>query len=122
MYEESKRLNPIQDIEKRGTMPVVVYSTIDTMKNAKKIAHALVGEKLVACVNIIPKVESVYRWKGNIEEAQEIILIAKTTDPKVKETIEKIRELHPYEVPAITVLPLIGGLKEFLDYLADETT
>jgi len=101
---------------------VVVYTTINTMQNAKRIAHALVEEKLVACVNIIPKIESVYRWKGTIETDNECIVLAKTTEKQVKKTIQKIRELHSYELPDIIVLPVSDGLKEYLTYIADETT
>jgi periplasmic divalent cation tolerance protein len=99
----------------------VVYTTVNNMKNARKIARALVEEKLVACVNILPKVESVYRWKGDIESGREYVLIAKTTDKQVKKTIQRIKELHTYELPDIIVLPIIGGLKEYLNYLVDET-
>ena len=102
-------------------MVSIVYSTIGKIKDAKKIAHLLVKEKFVACVNIIPKIESIYRWQGKIEEDNESVLIAKTTDEKVDKTIQKIRELHSYEVPDIIVLPITEGLKEYLDYIKDET-
>ncbi|RLF27590.1 MAG: divalent-cation tolerance protein CutA [Thermoplasmata archaeon] len=102
-------------------MVAVVYTTIDNMHDAKKIARSLVEEKLAACVNIIPNIESIYRWKGKIDEDNEYILIAKTTDGNVKKTIRKIKELHTYELPDIIVLPIIGGLREYLDYIVDET-
>jgi periplasmic divalent cation tolerance protein len=103
-------------------MVAVVYTTIDNVQDARKIAHTLVEEQLVACVNIIPKIESIYRWKGKIENDNECILIAKTTDKNVKKTIQKIKELHTYELPDIVVLPIIGGLKDYLNYIQDETT
>lgn len=103
-------------------MVAVVYTTVDNIQDAKKIAHALVEEQLVACVNIIPKIESVYRWKGKIEEDNEFVLIAKTVDNNVKKTIRRIKDLHTYELPDIIVLPVIGGLKEYLDYITNETT
>lgn len=102
-------------------MVAVVYTTIDNIQGAKKIAHTLAEEQLVACVNIIPKIESIYRWKGKIEEDNEFILIAKTVDNNVKKTIRRIKELHTYELPDIIVLPIIGGLKEYLDYITNET-
>ena len=102
-------------------MVSVVYSTIGTLEDARKIARALVKEKLVACVNIIPKVDSIYRWQGKIEEGSECVLLAKTTERNVERTIQKIRELHPYEVPDIIVFPPVGGLKEYLAYVEDET-
>jgi len=103
-------------------MVAVVYITIDNVQDARKIAHTLVEEQLVACVNIIPKIESIYRWKGKVETDNEVVLIAKTTDKNVKKTIQKIKELHTYELPDIIVLPIIGGLKDYLNYIQDETT
>jgi periplasmic divalent cation tolerance protein len=102
-------------------MVSVIYSTTDTLDTAKTIARSLVKEKLVACVHIIPKIESVYRWQGKIEEANECVLLAKTSEQNVQKTIQKIRSLHPYEVPEIIVFPPVGGLKEYLDYIEAET-
>ena len=102
-------------------MVVVIYSTIDDVKQAQKIANILVEEKLVACVNIIPNIISIYRWKGKIENDDECIIIAKTTDSNVKKVIQRIKTLHTYELPDIIVLPIIGGLKEYLEYITNET-
>ena len=103
-------------------MVVVVYTTIDNMEDARRIAHTLVEEQLVACTSIIPKIESIYRWKGKIENGEEVVIIAKTTDANAKKTIQKIKALHPYELPDIVVMPIIGGLKDYLDYIANETS
>ena len=103
-------------------MVAVIYSTIDKMQDARRIASILVDEKLVACVNIIPKVESIYRWKGKIENEEEVVLIAKTVDNNVKKTIKRIKQLHNYELPDVIVLPIIGGLKDYLDYIVNETS
>lgn len=103
-------------------MVAIVYMTIDAIQDARRIAHTLVEEQLVACVNIIPKVESIYRWKGNIENDEEIVLIAKTTDANVKKTIQRIKQMHSYELPDIIVLPIIGGLKDYLNYIENETS
>ena len=102
-------------------MVSVVYTTIDNIQDARKISNILVEEQLVACVNIIPKIESVYRWKGKIENDSECVLIAKTTDKNVKKTIQRIKSLHTYELPDIIVLPIIGGLKDYLSYIENET-
>jgi len=102
-------------------MTTVIYSTTGTIQDAKKIAHTLVEEKLVACVNIIPKIESIYRWQGKIEEEEECVLLAKTTDKNVDNAVRRIKELHSYDVPDIVVLPVIAGLKEYLSYVEDET-
>ena len=102
-------------------MVSIIYSTTDTIDTAKSIARSLVKEKLVACVHILPKIESIYRWQGTIEEAAECILLAKTPERNLQKTIQKIRSLHPYEVPEIIVLRPVGGLKEYLDYVDEET-
>ncbi|MEF8848422.1 MAG: divalent-cation tolerance protein CutA [Candidatus Thermoplasmatota archaeon] len=103
-------------------MVAVLYITIDSIKDARRMAHSLIEEQLVACSNILPKTESIYRWKGEIKEKEECILIAKTADKNVKKAIRRIKELHSYDIPDIVVLPIIGGLKEYLDYLTNETT
>lgn len=103
-------------------MVAVIYSTIDDLKTARRIAQTLTQEQLVACVNIIPNIESFYRWKGKIENSNEVIIIAKTVDQNVKKTIQRIKQLHKYEIPDIIVLPIIGGLKDYLDYISMETS
>jgi len=100
----------------------IIYSTISDIKDARRIAHTLVEEQLVACVNILPKIESVYRWEGKIENDEEVVIIAKTSDKNVKKTIHRIKSLHSYELPDIIVLPVIGGLKDYLDYITSETS
>ena len=102
-------------------MVSVIYSTTDTMETAKTIARFLIKEKLVACVHIMPKIESIYRWKGKIEETNEYVLLAKTSERNVQKTIQKIRSLHPYKIPEIIVFPPVGGLKEYIDYVEEET-
>jgi periplasmic divalent cation tolerance protein len=102
-------------------MVSIIYSTTDTVDTAKTIARSLIKEKLVACVHIIPNIESIYRWQGKIEETNECVLLAKTSERNVQKTIQKIRFLHPYEVPEIIVFPPVGGLKKYLDYVEMET-
>ena len=102
-------------------MVSVIYSTTGTIEDARRIAHSLLKDKLVACVNIIPKVESIYRWQGKIEESNECALIVKTTERNVEKAVQKIRSLHPYETPDIIVFPPVGGLKEYLAYIEEET-
>jgi len=102
-------------------MVSIIYSTTDTYETARTIARVLVKEKLVACVHIIPKIESIYRWQGKIEETNESVLLAKTSERNVQKTIQKIHSLHPYSVPEIIVFPPVGGLKEYIDYVEEET-
>ena len=98
----------------------VIYTTINNIQDARKIAHTIVEEQLVACVNIIPNIESVYRWKGKIEEDNEYAIIAKTTEENVKKSIQRIEQIHPYDIPDIIVLPVTDGLQDYLDYVSNE--
>jgi len=103
-------------------MVAVVYSTIGDITDARRIANTLVEEQLVACVNIIPNIESIYRWEGKIDSDNEVVIIAKTKDENIKKTIHRIKSLHTYDLPDIIVMPVVGGLKEYLDYIHNETS
>ncbi len=103
-------------------MVAIIYSTFSDIRDARRIANTLVEEQLVACVNIIPKVESYYKWKGKVENEKEIIIISKTVDKNVKKTLRRIKALHPYDLPDIIVIPIVGGNKEYLDYISNETS
>jgi len=103
-------------------MVAIVYSTIGDIVDARRIAKTLVEEQLVACVNIIPSVESIYRWQGKIDTDSEVIILAKTKDENIKKTIQRIKSIHTYDLPDIIVMPVVGGLKEYLDYIHNETT
>jgi periplasmic divalent cation tolerance protein len=98
----------------------IVYVTVGSKREAEKIGSKLVEERLIACANIFP-VSSVYRWKGKVERAREVALIAKTRRPLVKRVVERIRELHSYEIPCIVSFNIERGLKEFLGWI-DEST
>ena len=87
---------------------VVAFVATSNLAEAKKIAEKVVEEKLAACVNIIPTVQSVYRWQGAVESATESKLIIKTTRPMVESLIETISGLHSYDVCEVTVLPIIS--------------
>lgn len=102
-------------------MPKLIYCSTKDSKEARTIAQTILKEKLVACVNIIPTVESLYRWKGDIENQKEAVMIIKTVDEKVTDAIKRIHELHSYDVPEIIVLPLVDGLPAYFDFLRKET-
>lgn len=85
-------------------------------KEGPKIAEALVKLKLAACVNLIP-VRSIYKWKGKIEDEEEILLIIKTVDRKVERLKMKIKEIHSYEVPECIVLSIVDGLPDYLNWI-----
>ena len=77
----------------------LVLTTAGSEEEARKIAHALVERKLAACVNIVPQIESVYRWQGKVESAREWLLLIKTTSEKFSVVRDAIRELHSYDLP-----------------------
>ena len=91
------------------------------MAEAKRIGQELLSERLVACVNIIDHMRSMYWWEGGIQEDKEVILIAKTKDSLVTEVIEKVKSLHSYDCPCILSLPILDGNKTFLDWIHQET-
>jgi periplasmic divalent cation tolerance protein len=105
-----------------GTGCVQVVVAVDNEENAARIAEALVGDRLAACVQVGGPVTSRYRWRGAVETEQEFLVVAKTTDERLGALTERVRELHPYEVPEITALPIVGGLADYLDWIRSETT
>ena len=88
---------------------------------ANRIALAVVEAKLAACVNLLPRVQSIYRWQGAVESASEVPLLIKTTAGRYDALEAVIRDLHPYDVPEIIALPVAAGLPAYLDWLAAET-
>lgn len=101
------------------TDKVIVLTTAGSEVEAKKITHALVEGKLAACVNIVPKIQSVYRWKGEVEEAEEFLLVIKTARSKQEEVNSAIRKLHSYELPECVVLAIDGGDEKYLRWIED---
>lgn len=85
---------------------------------ARSLGKALVREQLAGCVNILGRIESFYRWKGNVETGREVALIAKTTMARSKKLIARVRQLHSYECPCVVIVPIVGGNPEFLKWLA----
>ena len=103
------------------TKCIVVFITVDSQENAQKIASKLLAERKAACVNIIPKVESHYWWQGQIESANELLMIVKTRAALIDELIQLVKEIHPYSVPEIIALPIIGGNNDYLQWIEKET-
>jgi periplasmic divalent cation tolerance protein len=100
-------------------MYIVVFITAADKKEAKRIADGLLKHKLVACVNIIDKVKSLFWWQGKIDQAEELLLIAKTRKAKLNKIIKLVKSLHSYEVPEIIALPIISGNKDYLKWIND---
>ncbi len=103
----------------RGMKHYFVYITCSDAEQAKRMALALVEEGLAACANIIPGMRSVYRWKGAVEQAEEAVLIAKTTEDMAGPLTDRVRDLHSYECPCIEMLPVADGNPDFLRWIED---
>jgi periplasmic divalent cation tolerance protein len=96
---------------------IVVLITTANTEEASRLAEMLVGQSLAACVQILPEMESVYRWQGKIERRKEILVIAKTIRSKFAELEKEVRAIHSYETPEIVALPLIAGSLPYLEWL-----
>ncbi|MBN1822939.1 MAG: divalent-cation tolerance protein CutA [Endomicrobiales bacterium] len=100
---------------------VTVFVTVPDRREAKRLARTLVGERLAACVQISGAITSVYRWKGGIENAKELLLTAKTKKSLFKKLAKRVRELHSYEVPEITALDIAEGSRDYLGWIGGST-
>ena len=98
---------------------VIVLTTFPADGDAQMVARTLVEERLVACVNILPLMDSVYRWEGNIDESRERQIVMKTTHGRVDELTRRLEELHPYDVPELLVIPVNGGGDRYLAWIGE---
>ncbi|MBN1687560.1 MAG: divalent-cation tolerance protein CutA [Candidatus Omnitrophica bacterium] len=96
---------------------LVVFSTAPSLSVARQIVRALVQERLAACVNIIPSVESHYRWKGKITKDREVLMVMKTRKGLFTRLEKRLKHLHPYEVPEILALPAVKGSRSYLSWM-----
>jgi periplasmic divalent cation tolerance protein len=100
---------------------VLILTTLPVDADVVAFAKALVEERLAACVNLLPAMESVYRWEGRVERESERQVIIKTTRERTETLWERVRELHPYEVPEFVVLAIVDGNDAYLRWIADST-
>ena len=100
---------------------VFIYSTFGSVADAERAAEALVRERLAACVNIHGGMRSVYEWKGAVEKEDEVAAFIKTRAVLKERVMARLRELHPYEVPAMLVLPISGGNEDYLEWASGQT-
>jgi periplasmic divalent cation tolerance protein len=98
---------------------VIVLTTLPPEVDAERFASQLVEGRLAACVNVLPAMTSVYRWKGAVETAGERQLVIKTAAERLPDLEARIRELHPYDVPEFVVVPILDGSRDYLSWLAD---
>lgn len=102
-------------------LPVLVYATFPSIDEAKSVGGALVDARLAACVNVFPGMVSIYEWEGARETAEEVAMIIKTRKGLTEQVIAEVKRLHPYDLPALLVLPTEGGSAEYCAWIVQET-
>lgn len=100
----------------------LVYITVPSHAEALRIGNQLVEECLVACANIIDGMTSIYRWQGKLVQDKETLLFLKTESSRVEEVIARVKDLHPYECPAIIALPILQGFDPFVQWVKESTS
>ena len=98
-----------------------LYMTAGSVEEAKSIGQILVGQNLVACVNLLENMTSIYNWEDKMEESQEVIMIAKTRKTLMPKLIETVNSLHSYDCPCLLELPIQGGNPDFLSWIERKT-
>lgn len=101
---------------------LVVYVTFPGREAAGSVAERLVEERLAACCNLLPGVESVYRWEGRVETAQECLMLAKTTAERFPALRDRVMELHPYDLPEVIAVPVTVGLEPYLGWVGESVS
>ena len=99
---------------------IVVFITVPDLESGKNIAESIIEKKLGACVNISPKINSIYFWQGNIERDDEHLLIIKTREDRFDDLKKEVKKIHPYTVPEIIAMPIVLGSEDYLNWI-DET-
>ncbi|MBM3356621.1 MAG: divalent-cation tolerance protein CutA [Betaproteobacteria bacterium] len=101
---------------------ILVLTNLPDRAAAAKLARELVARRVAACVSVLGESTSVYRWKGSVEEAREVPVLIKTRAALYPELEAAIREQHPYELPEIVAVPIVRGLPDYLEWVAEETS
>src|SRR5437588_8922617 len=104
-------------MEIQASDPIVVLMTAASVEEATKIAEVLVNSKLAACVQVLPEIQSIYFWKGEVEREREVLMIAKTISAKFEVFQNQVRAIHSYETPEIIALPVVAGSPDYLKWL-----
>ena len=100
--------------------PVLIYTTFPSLEDAKRVGAALVAGGLAACVNMFPGMISIFEWKGAREEADEVAMIIKTSASLADAVLAETKRLHPYELPALLVIPTEGGSEEYCSWILSQ--
>ena len=111
--QRNSRKNPMTD-------KIVVLSACASMEEARRLARALVEKRLAACVNVMPGIRSVYRWKDAIEEEEEVFLLMKSSRALLDDVRAEIERMHSYEVPEVIALPIVDGSERYLSWMNRE--
>lgn len=93
--------------------------TAPDLETAERIVQALVEERIIACGNIVPGIVSIYRWEGEVERSAEVQVVMKTTSTELQRLLDRIPELHPYEVPEILIIPVETGYRPYLSWVRE---
>lgn len=104
------------------TDAVVILCTFPNEQEALRIGSAMVEARLAACVNVLPPIRSIYRWKGEIEHSDESLLLIKTTLQSFPALRDRIKELHSYDTPEIIAVPIVDGLADYLGWLREQVS
>jgi periplasmic divalent cation tolerance protein len=104
------------------TDAIAILCTAPDAASAKRIADALVDERLAACVNVLPGLTSVFRWEGKVQRHPEVLLLIKTQRVRFDAVTARVKALHPYEVPELIALPIDAGTPDYLSWLIENTT
>ena len=99
---------------------IAVLITTGSEEEAHRIADLLLSQRKAACVNIAPRVDSLFWWQGKLDSAQESLLIVKTKAPVLNEIVRLVREIHSYDVPEIIALPIVGGNLDYLEWISKD--
>ena len=99
---------------------IVLFITTATTNEAQRISKVLLEQRKVACVNIVPKVSSLFWWENKLDSAHESLLIVKTKASLLNEVVRLVREIHSYDIPEIIALPIVGGNKDYLEWIGKE--
>ena len=101
---------------------IVVCVTAKDRAQARRMVEALLKERLIACANIIPGVQSFFWWRKKIDRAREVLIVIKTKRSAFKKIVDRVRALHSYQVPEVIALPVIGGNYDYLKWIEEEVT
>ena len=104
-----------------GSRYRIVLVTCGSIQEARRMGRVVVEKKLAACANIVPRIESIYRWKGKVERAREVLMLLKTSAARVPQLEREIERAHSYDLPEFVVLPIEAVSKEYLRWIADST-